>query len=126
MVRCLAACVHLNGVYSKWINFNLGLRQGSSLSSILFNFSINDLACKLKAVGECVDIGGEKLCILLYADDIVLLSDSENGIQNMLDILSDWCRNDGMVINNQKSNIMHFRPPRIGRTKIAFTVGAQH
>ena len=110
-------------MYSKWFNINAGLRQGCSLSPILFNRFINDLACKLivSVPDHCLSF--YFLCILLYADDIVFLSDSENGRQNMLDILSDWCRNKEIVINNPKGNIMHIRPPSIGRTKHSFHCG---
>ena len=38
-----------------------------------------------------IKIGIEQVSILLYADDIVLLSDSENGLQSMLTYLNKWC-----------------------------------
>ena len=125
LYESVSACVRFNGTYSEWFKINVGLRQGCPLSPILFNHFINDFSCKLKAVGEDVDIGGEKVCIhvLLYADRIVLLSASENGLQNMLDILSDWCKNNEMVVNNQKSNVLHFRPPSVGRTNYNFRCG---
>ena len=71
LYNSVSTCVRLNGIYSDWFNINVGLRQGCSLSPILFNLFIDDLARKLKAVGEGVDIGGDKLCLLLYADVIV-------------------------------------------------------
>ena len=109
----------------KWnmLNINVGLRQGCSLSPILFNLFKDDLACKLKVVGEGVDIGGEKLCLLLYADDIVLISDSESGQQNMLNIMSIWCKENAMVVNVHKSNIVHFRPSSVCHTQNKFLCG---
>ena len=53
----------------------------------------------------------------------MLLNDRETGIQNMLDILSDWCKNNEMVVNNQKSNVLHFRPPSVGHTNYNFRCG---
>ena len=116
----VSACVRLNGISSKWFDIHTGLRQGWSHSPILFNLYINDLALKVKAVGEGIDIGGEKVCILLYADDIVLLSDNENGLQSMLDVLSVWCKANEMSVNSQKSNVVQFRPPSINRTNVIF------
>ena len=117
LYNSVSACVRLNGLCSDWFEINVGLRQGCSLSPILFNLFLDDLACKIKAMGEGIDIGGEKVCLLLYADDMVLLSDSENGLQNMLNTMFDWCQDNAMVVNTNKSNIVHFRPPSIDRTQ---------
>ena len=39
-----------------------------------------------------IDIGGKKLSILLYADDIVLMSESEENLQKILDYCHKWCK----------------------------------
>ena len=44
------------------------LNQGSVLSPILFNVYVNDLAN--------IDIGLRRLCLILYADDILLIAPS--------------------------------------------------
>ena len=59
----------------------------------------------------------------MYADDIVLLSDNENGLQSMLDVLSVWCKANEMSVNSQKSNVVHFRPPSINCTNVTFHCG---
>lgn len=70
-----------NALYSvKLNNFNTvytGMKQGCLLSPLLFNFYINDLVLKLKLSCIGVDIDGENVPILLYADDIVLKTKSE-------------------------------------------------
>ena len=104
----------------KMVRYSYRLEAGCSLSTILFNLYINDLAFKVKAVGEGIDIWGEKICIFLYADDIVLQSDNENGLQSMVDVLSFWCKANEMSVNSQKSNIVHFRPPSINRINVMF------
>ena len=35
-------------------------------------------------------MGNDKVPILLYADDISLLSESEDDMQNMLDLVYEW------------------------------------
>jgi len=45
----------------------------------------------MKAFNVGINIGDEKICILLYADDIVLFLSSETELQVLLSALSDWC-----------------------------------
>ena len=49
------------------------------------------------------------LSILLYADDIVLLAETEINLQKMLNILSLWCSKWRLTINDDKTQIIHFR-----------------
>ena len=44
------------------------------MSPMLFSLFINELAVGVKNLNLGIDIGGKKLSILLYADDIVLMS----------------------------------------------------
>lgn len=53
---------------------------------------INDLTMQLKYLNSGVQIGSQKLIVLLYADDILLISENEGDINAMLDIVSGWCR----------------------------------
>ncbi len=40
-----------------------------------------------------IDIGGFRISILLYADDIVVLGESEHDLQKMLDCVYNWSKN---------------------------------
>ena len=52
---------------------------------------------------ECGASYGEgDVSILLYADDIVLLSDNEAKLQRMLCCLNDYCLSWGLTINFEK------------------------
>ena len=55
-----------------WFELQAGVRQGCVMSPILFSLFINGLARELKEQGQGVDIGGRRVQMLLYADDIVL------------------------------------------------------
>ena len=46
----------------------------------------------------------------VFVDDITIISESEEGIQRMLDKLNDWCNKWLIVIYENKSKILHFRP----------------
>ena len=70
-----------------------------------------------------INIGEEKVAILLYADDLVLIAPSENDLQILLDELNIWCRNNGIQINQKKSNIINFRPTNARQTNFSFKGG---
>ena len=71
----ISSCVRINTLYTEWFEVTSGLRQGFSLSPLLFNIFINDLALKIKACGKSIEIDDDIVGILLYADDIVLLAE---------------------------------------------------
>jgi len=70
-----------------------------------------------------ISIGDEKLCILLYADDIALMADNEHDLQLLLNALSTWCDTNDMIVVCSKSNVVHFRPQSVLRTVFNFTCG---
>ena len=49
-----------------------------------------------------------KISHLLYADDLVLLSTTEIGLQNNIDRVNAFCKSWGLAINTDKSKIMVF------------------
>ena len=82
LYKSVSSCVQIKGFITDWFDVTVGLRQGCPLSPLLFNCFINDLAENVEAVGKGVLIdGGERICILLYADDVVLLGEHEAGLQ---------------------------------------------
>ena len=66
----------------------------------------------LKSFDLGIDIGGEKACILLYADDIVLLANTESDLQKLLDGLYTWCNNNNITIYDGKSNVVYLDCPQ--------------
>jgi hypothetical protein len=90
---------------------HLGVRQGECLSPFLFCMYLNDLEETLILNGvEGIDITmNMKLCVLLYADDIVLFSKTAEGLQNSLNVLSEYCIRWKLTVNVQKTKIMVFR-----------------
>jgi hypothetical protein len=48
----------------------------------------------------------------MYADDIALLSKSEDDLQKMLNIFYSWCRKWRMKVNINKTKVIHFRGSR--------------
>ena len=61
---------------------------------------------------------------LLYADDLVLLSPTEQGRQKHLDLLEKHCQNWALAVNLKKTKIMIFqKKPRYQESRHLFTLG---
>ena len=61
--------------------------------------------------------------VLFYADDIAIISESEGGMQQMLDKLNDWCNKWHIVIIENKTKRLHFRPKAKNVTRFNFICG---
>ena len=66
--------IKLNGIMSDWFTTSQGLKQGDNFSPTGFSAYLNPLLTELKATGIGVTIGENKICVLAYADDLVLIS----------------------------------------------------
>jgi GT2 family glycosyltransferase len=74
----------------------------------------------VKALNVGIDIGSEKVCILLYADDVVFLCENEDDLQEMLNTLESWCYSNKINVNLEKSKIVHFRTQSVTRSNFSF------
>ena len=100
----------------------LGVRQGECLSPFLFSMYVNDLEETLVSNNfKGIEIGMLKMFLLLYADDIIIFSDTEYGLQRGLDILKDYCNKWKLIVNINKTKIMVFRNGGILRKNLKFT-----
>ena len=117
-VQCTAK---INGFVTDWFNVSVGLKQGCILSPVLFNAFMDDLVKMIRKQKKGVTYGDVNILILLYADDIVLLSNCEEGLQSMLVMLGEWCSKWGLTINGNKSKVMHFRSQSVDKTVSPFT-----
>ena len=90
---------------------------------MLFNLFINDLTRHINDVGSGISVGDTSLSILLYADDIVLMEDSELKLQSLLTRLDQWCKQWGLGISATKSKVIHFRTKGVERSKEIFQCG---
>ena len=117
------SCLKLKDFLSNWFHTASGVRQGDTLSPNLFNIFINDLAVDIKNLNLGIKMGDVNLSILLYADDIVLMAESDKDLQAMLNYVNQWCNKWKLSINGVKSQIIHFRKRRRTQTSFNFQIG---
>ena len=101
-------CMKMNDKITDFFKSTVGVKQGDNLSSTLFNIYINDLPACFDANCDPVKIGNHTVHCLMYADDLVLLSESPIGLQNQLNILGEYCNAWKLEINIDKSKIIKF------------------
>ena len=81
------------------ITSNIGVRQGGNLSPTLFKIFINDLIDSFDESCKPDILNTLKLNCLLYADDLVLISETADGLQMCIDKLYNYCTKWGLQIN---------------------------
>lgn len=93
--QSVKASVRINdNIFSSSFDCPSGLRQGCSLSPILFITFINELVNVLYENGaRGIQITPDivEISILLFADDIALLADTVQGLQFQLNVLHTYC-----------------------------------
>ena len=82
----------------------VGVRQGCNLSPTLFNILVNDIVDIFDSTCDPLIMGEYKINCLLYADDLILLSESEHSLQRCFDRLSCYAKKWQMRIDMKKTN----------------------
>jgi hypothetical protein len=115
--------VKVNDYQSPWFTVKNGVKQGCTLSPTLFSIFINDLAMDINALQCGVSIDDTVISLLLYADDIALIAPDERSLQLMLDCVNNWCSKWRLVVNTEKTKVIHFRGPSTPRSGCQFKCG---
>ena len=76
------------------------------LSPLLFGIYTEEMALRVRESGLGINVGNGKLCILLYADDVILLGESSDELQELLDIVAEYGRDFNVKFNNGKSQVL--------------------
>ncbi len=84
------ACVRVGGKFNESFALEVGVRQGCVMSPWLFNISMDgcmkEMQCKVGNTGAKLRLNGEVLSVVtcLFADDTVLLAESEGDLQRVV------------------------------------------
>ena len=108
-VRCSVRC---SGGTSSFFDCFRGLKQGCKMSPLLFSYLISYLSeqvIKMGKHGLQIEPNGAEIFMLVFVDDIVLLSDTVPGLQNQIDNLKRASDKLGLEINTSKTKALIFR-----------------
>ena len=93
------SCVNLKENITNTFHPTKGLKQGCNLSPNLFNLFIDDITRCFNDKCEPAKLISKNINCLLYADDLVLISESPVGLQNCLNKLYDYSKTWKLSIN---------------------------
>ena len=84
------------------------MKQGCILSPLLFNIFLSDLPNLLDADIQSENPTLDHPSSLFWADDIVLFSESEEGLRKMLKTMERYCEKNELTLNTDKTKCMIF------------------
>ena len=117
----IKSCVQLNcNDCTEWFDILNGVRQDDPLSPSLFSLYINDLAKHLKENGPTLNFYNLSINCLMYADGMVLIAETGEQLQKLLDLMYVWCKKWRLKVNKGNTKVVHFGPQRRKRSKYEF------
>ena len=126
------SCVKNKDKISSFFSCNLGVRQGENFSPILFAIYLKDFQQfmsnhfngleKLSSETQHELETFLKLYVLLYADDTIIMAESDQELQLALSGLNDYCKIWSLKINVTKTKIVIFSRGKVKKYP-KFTIG---
>ena len=99
-------CVRWGNSVSEAFHVKNGVKQGGSLSPLLFAIYINDFLVNTRKKGNGCHIAGMPANVLAYADDLVLISPTRSGLQRMITDAEEFAQRMDVQFNINKSVAM--------------------
>ena len=114
--------VRINGGYSTAFSLRRGVRQGDPLSCLLFNFSIEPLAMRLRSTLSGFSVHGlppikvsvhglPPIKVLFYADDVNMFLSPSDSLPAVVSCLDDTSFAIGSKFNHDKTDVKPLGPP---------------
>ena len=108
MYADVSYCVKLDKGLTENIPSNSGVKQGCVLSPLLFNLFLHDFPDIFDDECDPVLCGTLKMNCLMFADDLVLFSESAPGLQNCLNKLNTYMKKWNLKVNINKTKVVVF------------------
>ena len=105
----LQAAVKLPNGVTPYFSSLIGVRQGCNLTPMLFNLFVNDISGLFdNARCDPVKLHTKLIHSLMYADDLLILSETENGLTESLERPSNYAKKWKLKISAKKTKISVF------------------
>ena len=104
-----SSCTVNGGFSSKYFEIERGLRQGSPLSPVLFDFAAEILGCAIRQNDQIrgIKIDGKEKKIGQYADDIwAIIRATQESFSGLLNTFDRFAKISGLKINYKKTHIL--------------------
>ena len=121
-LKVLRSLYEGHGVFVRLSDGWIGLKQGCGISQLLFNLFINKLPEIFDQSCDPVKLGNEDVSSLLWADDLVILSATGQGLQNAINKTFTFYKNLGLELNTKKTKVMIFNCRGLKLTNYIFWV----
>ena len=98
------ACVKVGDFLSESFKVLIGVKQGDPPSPFFFNIYMNDLCSDLLNSNNIYTPKISDLAVPcpFWADDLVLISESKEGLQQHLNVLEKYCKYWKLIVNTDK------------------------
>jgi len=92
---------------SEYTNIERGVRQRCVMSPDLFNY-YSELILRELEQENGLKVGGQNIANIRYADDTVLLAETAEDLQRLLDVVVGESERKGLSINCKKTRMCGF------------------
>ena len=100
--------VKLSSGLTQPFNTTVGVKQGCVLSPLIFNLFINDLPDHFDDLCDSLTLCDRKVQTLMFADNVMLFSQSASGLRRAINITVDYFSNINLSVNFDKTQVMIF------------------
>ena len=112
MYSSVQACVRWGSSISEFFDCSLGVKQECLFSPLIFSLLITEVADFVRQNGRHgIQLlpGLEEILLLLFTDDVVLVSSTPAGPQNQISNLQKTSDSLGLTVNLGKTKVVIFR-----------------
>ena len=120
-----ACAVKIGNCKTDHFKYHRGVRQGCVISPVLFNLFVNELLPLSFDPNKCDPFtlpNGQKLNCLLYADDLVILSRSKQGLTNCLKTLETFNAKWLINVKLKKTKVHIFKKSGRKSKDVSFSI----
>src|SRR6201990_1664215 len=104
------ARVRVKRELTEWFKMGVGLRQGCAMSPWLFNVLMDGVVRGMDREGKGIRLrsgeGEWEVSVLLFADDALLVAESEEKLRMLVKEFVRECASKGLRVNSTKSRVM--------------------